>query len=137
MDEPWHIAYFIRHPDDDRAQAAPGRDFLTACPSRVASTIEHILRAVADGPPPAFPGGAMWQAMHGDLRGCHEVRVRHGRLLYRVFCRLDRDAATERNLLTVIDGAVKPVGTSLPPALYARVRRHVDEYLSRTPRSLI
>lgn len=137
MDEPWHIAYFIRHPDDDRAQAAPGHEFMESCPHQVRATLADILVAVAAGPPPSFPGGAMWQAMHGELRGCHEVRHRHRRLLYRLFCRLDRDPATGRDLLSVIDGAVKPVGTALPPAVYARVRRHTDEYLSRVPRSLI
>ncbi len=137
MDEPWQIAYFIRHPDDDRAQAAPGHDFVESCPTTVRLTMRRVLEAVAAGPPPRFSGGAMWQAMHGGLRGYHEVRVRHRRLLYRLFCRLDRDPATGRDLLTVVDGAVKPVGTALPDAVYARVRRHGDEYLSRVPRSLL
>ncbi len=137
MDEPWRIAYFIRHPDDDRAQAAPGHDFIESCPREARATLSEILIAVAAGPPPTFPGGAMWQAMHGGLRGFHEVRHRHRRLLFRVFCRVDRDPATGRNLLTVIDGAVKPVGTALPPSVYTRVRCYGDEYLSRSPRSTL
>ena len=137
MDEPWHIAYFIRHPDDDRAQAAPGHDFLESCPIPVRRVLKEILASVASAPPPAFTGGGMWKATHGDLRGYHEVRARHGRLLYRLFCRLDRDPATERRLVTVVDGAVKPVGTALPPAVYARVRRYGDEYLARSPRSVV
>lgn len=79
----------------------------------------------------------MWEAMHGAMRGYYEVRVRHRRLLYRLFCRLDHDPVTGQNLLAVIDGAVKPVGAAMPDAVYARVRRHGDEYLARTPRSII
>jgi len=52
VDEPWHIAYFIRHPDDDRAQAAPGHDFLESCPIPVRRVLKEILASVASAPPP-------------------------------------------------------------------------------------
>lgn len=137
MDESWQVAFFIRHPDDDRAQRAPGLDFRDSCPVRIQQTLRNVLYAVAAAPPARFRGGGMWEAMHGDMRGWYEVRVRHGRLLYRLYCLLDRDPSTGRGLLVVVDGAAKPVGTAVPPAVYARVRRYGTEYLSRVPRSVI
>lgn len=137
VDETWQVAYFARHPDDDPARTAPGREFRASCPPRVRATIDNVLLAVAAAPPTKFAGGGMWEAMHGALRGYHEVRVRHARLLYRVFCRLDRDPASGRCLLTVLCGAIKPVGTRLTDAEYARVLRYGTEYLSRVPRSVL
>lgn len=33
----------------------------------------------------------MWEAMHGEMAGYYEVRVRHGTRLYRLFCLLERE----------------------------------------------
>jgi len=39
--------YFRRHPDDDPAQTAPGRDFLRSCPATVRAKFGAVLVAVA------------------------------------------------------------------------------------------
>ena len=59
-----------------------------------------------------------------------------GRTHYRLFCVLDVHAKGHRPLLVILDGDQKPLRTEMPAKVYARVRRHRDEYLSRNPRSL-
>jgi hypothetical protein len=97
-----------------------------------------VLAQVAAAPPKRFAGGGYWEAMKGDMTGWFEVRVdgprRHH---YRLFCRLDYDAANRRKpLLVVICGLDKPFRTGtfsgrLPPRPDLG-----EEYLRRNPRSL-
>ena len=83
----------------------------------------------------------MWEAMHGDMKGIFEVRVdgpnRHH---YRLFCVLERNG-DEVGLggpsIVLITGKDKPLGTKLSKAEYADVRRLVDEYRFRSPRSVL
>ena len=72
------------------------------------------------------------------MAGWFEIRVdgpkRHH---YRLFCRLDYEAAgVEKPLLVVIDGRDKPFRTTLSAKDYADVRDLGDEYLGRNPRSI-
>lgn len=72
------------------------------------------------------------------MTGWFEVRVdgprRHH---YRLFCRLDYDAAGHmKPLLVVICGLNKPFRTEFSDADYRRVRDLGEEYLRRNPRSL-
>jgi len=56
---------------------------------------------------------------------------------YRLFCRLDYDAAGQaKPLLAVICGLDKPFRTELSGADYRHVRNLGEEYLRRNPRSL-
>jgi hypothetical protein len=76
--------------------------------------------------------------MKGDMTGWFEVRVdgpkRHH---FRLFCRLDYDAADrDKPLLVVITGKDKPFRTELSAADYAAVRALGNEYLARNPRSI-
>ena len=76
--------------------------------------------------------------MKGDMTGWFEVRVdgprRHH---YRLFCRLDYDAAGRtKPLLVVICGLDKPFRTEPSDAGYRHVRNLGEEYLRRNPRSL-
>jgi hypothetical protein len=146
--ERWGIEFFQRHPKDDPGQAVPGRTFLDSCPTKVKATIEAVLTAVADAPPPAWSGGGYWEAMRDEMQGYYEIRVdgpkrpsdrgptrRH----YRVFCFLERNGAAvglEGPSLVVIDGRDKPVRTLLSPDDYGAVRKLGTEYKSRTPRSV-
>ena len=69
MNEPWNLHFFQRHPDDDRHQSVPARDFLDGLPDKVVAEILAVLDAVAEAPPPAFSGGGEWEAMHGEMAG--------------------------------------------------------------------
>jgi hypothetical protein len=63
-----------------------------------------------------------------------------GRVLYRVFCLLERDAeglGLKSPSIIAIDGMSKPSGTAFSEADYAAVRRLGDEYRARKPRSVI
>ena len=137
-DDAHEVAYFRRHSDDDPGQAAPGREFLNACPGKVRATMRAVLAQVAAAPPKRFAGGGYWEAMKGDMTGWFEVRVdgprRHH---YRLFCRLDYGAeGRAKPLLTVICGLDKPFRTELSDADYRHVRDLGEEYLRRNPRSL-
>ena len=62
----------------------------------MAAKLIAVVKAVADAPPPAFSGGGKWEAMHGSMRGYHEIRVTGpGRRHYRLFCILDNGSAEE------------------------------------------
>lgn len=137
-DDAHDIVFFRRHADDDSQQAEPGRTALNSWPPSVRAKARAVLAAVAAAPPHRFSGGGYWEAMKGDMAGWFEVRVdgpkRHH---YRLFCRLDYEAAgVEKPLLVVIDGRDKPFRTTLSAKDYADVRDLGDEYLSRNPRSI-
>jgi hypothetical protein len=134
----WGIEYFQRHPDDDPAQSVPGREFLARCPLAVRARLAAIATAVADAPPPQFSGGGMFEAMRDDLSGFHEVRVRHGKLLYRLFVILERAASgLDGPSVVVITGGVKAINAVFTPREYDEVRRLGEEYRRRSPRSLV
>ncbi len=134
----WGIEYFQRHPDDDPARSVPGREFLAQCPLVVRARIAAVATAVADGPPPQFSGGGMFEAMRDDMSGFHEIRVRHGKLLYRLFVILEREApGLDGPSLVVIAGGVKRINTVFPPRDYDDVKRLGEEYRRRSPRSVV
>ena len=137
----WQIHFFKRHRSDDENETVPGREFLEACPDKVRAMMVAVLHAVRDAPPPAFSGGGKWEAMHDEMAGLYEVRVdgpqrRH----YRLFCLLDHDDNTKKlggPSIVIIDGRSKAFRTVLSRHDYAAVRKLANEYLARTPRSLL
>lgn len=133
----WEVVFFQRHPDDDPHQAIPGREFLDSCPKEPALRLRAIVVAVAAAPPQRFSGGLMWRSMRGTLHGYHEARDRHGTTLYRLFCKLDHCPATGRNLLAILGGGSKPNDSAFSETFYKHVRALGDEYLSRSPRSVV
>jgi hypothetical protein len=136
-DDPYEVAFFKRHRDDDPEAHIPGREFIASCPAPVRAKFFAVLTAVAAAPPQRFSGGGFWEAMHGKMTGYHEVRVDGpGRRHYRLFCKLDTAAKGRGPLLTVLCGAAKPFRTELPDSDYDRVLALGGEYLSRNPRSL-
>lgn len=134
--DPWSIAYFRRHKDDDPAESTPGREYMNECPTEVRSHFRNVLIAVATAPPPKFAGGGYWEAMHGDMTGCYEVRKKRNGLHYRLFCLLDEDEAGVHRLV-VLAGMTKPDGTVFSDSDYAEVRELGDEYKARSPRSVV
>jgi hypothetical protein len=71
----WDVRLFQRHREDDPAETCPAETFLDECPESVAADLIAIIDAVAEGPPPQFRGGGMWEAMHGAMRGFYEDRI--------------------------------------------------------------
>lgn len=90
--QPWLIHFFRRVPSDDIDETVPAFAFFEAIPSKVAAEIHAVLEAVAHSPPPAYSGGGKWVAMYGDMAGFYEIRAQAGRMNYRLFCLLMRDA---------------------------------------------
>jgi hypothetical protein len=138
----WGVEFFQRHAEDDRRQAAPGRDFLDEIPAKVAARMVAVLQAVADAPPPAYSGGGYWEAMHDEMAGFFEVRVdgQPNRTHYRLFCLLERDGTKvglDGPSVVAIAGKKKAFRTVLSKQDYAEVRRLGDEFRSRTPRSVV
>jgi hypothetical protein len=138
---PWSVRYFKRHGSDDPAERVPAQSFIESCPPGVKANIFAVLKSVADAPPPQFSGGGMWQAMHGSMKGYHEVRIMGpGKTLYRVFCLLERAAdglGLDNHSIVAIDGMSKPNGTAFSEADYAAVRSLGYEFRARKPRSVV
>lgn len=124
-------------------RSAPARAEMEGWPVEVLAAARTTIANVAGAPPPRYRGGGRWKVMHGDMAGFYEVRHRHSKTLYRVFCVLDSEAMDPddptkpygKNVLAIIDATTKPNQTAVPPATYRRVRRHRTEYLSQNPRS--
>lgn len=106
LDQQWTDAFFVT-PEGRR----PAEEWLLNIPDRPAARIVAVIRAVRDAPPTAFAGGGMWEAMHGSMTGLHEVRIRNGRQLHRLFCLLDRDHPVGP-VLVMLDGMTKSVGAA-------------------------
>jgi hypothetical protein len=137
---PWFIELFQRHRDDDPTESVPGQLFLDAIPTALAARILAVVKAVADAPPPAFSGGGMWEAMHGEMAGIYEVRVDHKSRHHRLFCVLERDGARvglNGPSLVILAGLDKPFRTKISGADYEKVRALRDEYAARNPRSVV
>ena len=113
----WRVVFMV----DPATGHVPARQFLDGLPDKPAAEVVAVLRAVRDAPPPAFSGGGKWQAMHGEMSAFHEVRVRQGRLLHRLFCVLDRSTGT--GLIVLVTGGSKQDRTRMDPRMYAAARR--------------
>lgn len=132
MSEPWLIHFFQGHRDDDPARPVPTVDFLDGLPDKIAAEIQAVLEAVAAAPPPSFSGGGKWEAMHEDMAGFYEVRVRGGASNHRLFCLLDRNASDLGGpSIICLDGLSKPVRSAANPRDYRRVRQYADEFRKR------
>jgi hypothetical protein len=129
----WEVVYYKTGDG-----AVPAHEFLESCPEGVEATIEAVLSAVANAPPPTFSGGGMWEAMHGDMGGYYEVRVTGpGREHFRLFCLLDRDGpGLPGPVVVALCGLRKPHMTTFSDRDYRGVRRCGDEYRASDPRSI-
>ena len=88
----WLIHFFQRERSDDPGEAVPAMEFLSSLPVYVAAKFQDVLQAVAEAPPPSFPGGGKWKAMRGEMGGFYEVRIQGARANYRLLCLLASDA---------------------------------------------
>lgn len=131
-DEPWDVAFSLAGTNGEPL----GIGFLRDAPRKVRATMQAVLEAVAEGPPPKFSGALHWQAMHGDMGGIYEVRVKGpDKRLYRLFCLLERNApGATAPVLIVLTGMSKPNGTAFSDNEYRRIRRLRDEHVAQDPR---
>jgi hypothetical protein len=130
MPDPWIIQFFQRHRSDDAAEAVPAKEFLRSLPAKAEAEIVAVLSAVADAPPPSFSGGGKWEAMHDDMAGFYEIRVRGAdRRNHRLFCLLERNADDlGGSSIVCIDGLSKPVRQAAAAQDYRRAQRYRDEF---------
>ena len=127
--EPWLIHFFQRSSDDDPDAVVPALEFLNSLPPKVAAEIDAILDAVAKAPPPAFSGGGKWEAMHDEMAGVYEVRVRSTGANHRLFCLLVRDSDhLEAPSIVCLGGLTKPLRSPAQPRDYVRIKQYVDEF---------
>ena len=126
---PWLIQFFQRAKADDAAEAVPALEFFETLSDKVAAEIHAVLDAVAEAPPPAFSGGGKWEAMHGEMAGFYEVRVRGGGSNHRLFCLLERDADDlGGSSIVCLGGLTKPRRQAADPRDYRRIRRYREEF---------
>ena len=82
----------------------------------------------------------MWQPMHEAAAGCFEVRDKHDKRLYRLFCVIDRKATANgltHPVVCYLDGATKAVGTALAKSAYVRLGVLRRDYLATKPRRIV
>jgi hypothetical protein len=118
----------------------PALDFLIGCPVPVRAALMATVTAVRDGPPPSFRGGLRWQVMHGDMGGIYEARDEHDKLLYRLFCALDRNGpknGIDRPSVVLLGGARKAKGTEVSAGAYASVIGYKGLYMASNPRPVM
>jgi len=78
--------------------------------------------------------------MHEHMAGFYEVRVDHDGWHYRLFCLLERNGAAVGLYgpsLIAVAGLRKGFRTVISKKDYRSVRALGDEYLARTPRSVL
>jgi hypothetical protein len=111
---------------------------LQRVPDEVEAEIMATIDAVADGPPPRFRGGLRYMAMHGDMTGWFEVRTKHQKQLYRLFCLQDRKApGLPGPSLVMVMGGTKPTEAAFSNSFYRAIRQLGEEYLRSDPRSVM
>ena len=82
-------------------------------------------------------GVACGTKRRGEMTGWFEVRTKHRKRLYRLFCLQDRKApGLPRPALVLITGGDKPNESAFSKSFYKRVRALGEEYLGSNPRSV-
>lgn len=131
----WDVVFF-----ELKRGTVPALDFLAQCPVGPRAELLATITAVRDGPPPAFRGGLRWHAMSGELGGIYEARDEHDKMLYRLFCALDRDGpdkGLDRPSVVLLGGTTKPKGTEVPAATYATIATYRGIYVAANPRPVL
>jgi len=120
---------------------APAMAFVSACPKPVQDALLSTYQAVLERPPNKFPTGTLlWRPMRGPMQGIYEIRDRHGRQLYRLFCLMDSDATRHgfaAPVLVMLCGGEKVVNTEMDDDIYEEACGYRDDYLRSNPRALL
>ncbi len=134
MPDVWQAAFYMTGD-----KKLPGLTYLTGLPEDVRKELLKTIAAVVATGPPRYPtGGPTWTLMHKskakgevDMSGICEAKDKDGKLLYRIFCVIDRDAA-EHGLgaasLILLGGATKKVKTVVPQSEYKVIDQYRHDY---------
>jgi hypothetical protein len=116
----------------------PALDYLGAAeiPDQPRRELLLTVLAVAEMGPLNFPTGTKrWRLMRKpakrgkvDMSGIFEARDQHRRVLYRLFCLLDRDAP-KHSAIVLLGGGIKPERTEMPQRVYRAIDSHREDYL--------
>lgn len=94
-----------------------------------------VLAVVQVGPLEFPTGTRRWQLMHKpskkgevDMSGIFEARDEHNRVLYRLFCLLDRDSPSHGPAVVLLGGGSKPDRTAMPQRIYRMIDGYRDDY---------
>ncbi len=96
-----------------------------------------VLAVVQMGPLEFPTGTKRWRLMHKpakrgdvDMSGIFEARDEHNRVLYRLFCLLDRKAFAHVPAVVLLGGGTKPDRTEMPQRVYRMIDRCREDYLA-------
>jgi hypothetical protein len=132
----WEVAWYAS------GRAVPARAYLNKLDADRRRQLLGWVEAIRRYPPGpyAFPPGLVWQPMHGEMGGIFEIREKHGKQLFRLFCVLDRNAPAHgltHPAMVLLDGVTKAIERVFDEAAYARVAGYRDEYLKSDPRPVV
>ena len=121
--------------------ARPAVEYLSdeQMPNPVHRELLITVAAVTRTGPPRFPTStSRWRLMHKDkkkgavdMSGICEARDKHSKMLYRLFCVIDRDAPDHglaAPSLVLLGGATKPDNTVVPMGEYQVIDGYRHDY---------
>jgi hypothetical protein len=130
----WQLAVY-----ETASGKRPVLDYLSAAdvPDQPRRELLLTVLAVAEMGPLNFPTGTKrWRLMHKpakkgevDMSGIFEARDQHNRVLYRLFCVLDRNTPVHGPAIVLLGGGTKPDRTEMPQRVYRAIDRHRQDYL--------
>ena len=129
----WQVAVY-----ETLAGQRPALEYLGAddVPEQPRRELLMTVLAVAETGPLRFPSGTpRWQLMHKpskkgqvDMSGIFEARDEHNRVLYRLFCLLDREGLEDGPSVVLLGGGTKPDRTEMPAQIYQMIDSYRDHY---------
>jgi hypothetical protein len=133
--ESWRVAVY--QTDDGKR---PALEYLGGAkvPDQPRRELLLTVLAVVQMGPLEFPTGTKrWRLMHKptkksdvDMSGIFEARDEHNRVLYRLFCLLDRKGLAHGPAVVLLGGGTKPDRTEMPQRVYRMIDRCRDDYLA-------
>jgi hypothetical protein len=131
----WQVAVY-----ETASGKRPALEYLGGAKVPVQPCRELLLTvlAVVQVGPLEFPTGTKrWRLMRKpakkgdvDMSGIFEARDEHNRVLYRLFCLLDRNAPVHGPAVVLLGGGSKPDRTAMPQRVYKMIDGYRDDYLA-------
>jgi len=133
--ESWHVAVYETADGKRPALEYLGGAKLPDQPRR--ELLLTVLAVVQVGPLEFPTGTKRWRLMHKpskksdvDMSGIFEARDEHNRVLYRLFCLLDRKAAGHGPAVVLLGGGSKLDRTEMPQRVYRMIDGFREDYLA-------
>lgn len=114
---------FYERPDGTQ----PAEAYIDSLPEQVLPRLFAFVDDVAENWPLTRSPGPEWQPLHAPATGTHEVRMRSGKTLYRLFANLDG----ARRRVVLLDGATKQIEEALLGATYRKIAEMAVDYMKR------